>query len=181
MKSFVMYTLLGRRSSLFFLLYFSLLLSLSPGSLRAQEKSFTRAEEPPIIEVDLESIDFGEILCGEVVSKELKISNKGKGDLVLLKFDFTCGCTVPQVVLPSGETVVPDKKGEKQVGVLKQGETAHVEMEFSTLGAPRGKTIKSMIIYSNDPRNRELVLPMLEDTGLNSSRSHTWSRFIVEE
>ncbi|MHC4945176.1 MAG: DUF1573 domain-containing protein, partial [Planctomycetota bacterium] len=125
--------------------------------LPGQDKSFVRSAEPPAITTDLASIDFGEILAGEVVTKKLKISNIGKGDLDLLKLDFTCGCTIPQVLMPSGDIVVPDRKGEKMIGTLKTDESAVIDLEYSALGQ-RGKMKKSLTIYSNDPREREKML-----------------------
>ncbi|MFH2000791.1 MAG: DUF1573 domain-containing protein [Planctomycetota bacterium] len=128
------------------------LISLAP--IMAQDKTFKKSEEPPVLSTDKQVIDFGELLEGERVSQKLKISNKGKGDLTLLKIDFTCGCTIPQIVMPSGEIVIPDRKKENKIGVLLPGETAELELEFKALGY-KGKLNRRLSIFSNDPQFRE--------------------------
>jgi len=122
-------------------------------------KSFHRAEEPPVIECKPDALDFGEVLSGEVITKEIRITNQGQGDLALLRITFTCGCTVPRILMPSGEVVVPDKKGETKVGVLLPGESAVLELEYSTLGY-QGVLKRMLTIFSNDPQKREFKIPI---------------------
>lgn len=119
-----------------------------------QEKTFIKSEEPPYISTDKETIDFGDLLEGENNTQKLIITNKGKGDLTLLKIDFTCGCTIPQIVFPSGEVVIPDRKKQTKIGVLKSGESAKMDIEFKAQGY-MGKIKRRLSIFSNDPQFRE--------------------------
>jgi hypothetical protein len=136
--------------------FFVLFLSVVVTAVHAQdpEKTFKRSEEPPAISTDKKIIDFGELISGELGTKKLTITNKGKGDLVLLKVSFTCGCTIPQIILPSGEIVVPDKKGDKVLGTLKGGEKAELDLEFRALGY-NGEIKRMLTIHTNDPQHRE--------------------------
>lgn len=116
----------------------------------------------PLIDTDPKELDFGEIFAGERRSKTLKIYNRGDTELALLKVGFTCGCTIPQILLPSGEIVIPEKKGEDMIGMLQPGESAELELEFKGLGY-KGKIRRKLTLHSNDAENRSLDVPILAD------------------
>ncbi len=95
----------------------------------ASEEKVDKADAP-VMTLEEEAFDFGEIAQGEKVYHSFKFTNTGKSDLIIASASATCGCTVPtwpeKPIAPgeSGEIeVVFDSKGKqgqqnKQVTVL---------------------------------------------------------------
>ncbi len=127
-----------------------------------QEKRVNGSVKAPAIECQPQKIDFGKVLGGERPVTAFRIINNGKKDIVLLKIAFTCGCTIPQIVLPSGKTVVPDKKGESMIGILGPGEHAELKLQMKTFGIT-GRIRRKLTIYSDDPGCRSLEVPVLAE------------------
>ena len=116
----------------------------------------------PKLELDKDRFDFGELLSGEVRTRKLTFRNTGLGDLRISQFEFSCGCTIPRIVLSTGETYsLKDFRyeGHNEL-VLKPGVTAESELEFSSLGRKSNVTYK-MVIHSNDPKHPHRLIPIL--------------------
>jgi hypothetical protein len=96
---------------------------------------------PPVAVLPETVLDFGEVYLGEVVAKEIKITNKGKRNLVIKKVKGTCGCTV----------------GEYTKDFIKKGKTGSIILKFNSAGM-RGNITKDVQIHVNDPKNPVLTV-----------------------
>jgi hypothetical protein len=96
---------------------------------------------PPVAVLPETVLDFGEVYLGEVVAKEIKITNKGKRNLVIKKVKGTCGCTV----------------GEYTKDFIKKGKTGSIILKFNSAGM-RGNIAKDVQIHVNDPKNPVLTV-----------------------
>lgn len=114
----------------------------------------------PVIAANIKEINFGEVISGEKPSRKIKIMNQGRADLVILKIEFTCGCSVSQILLPSGEKVIPDRKEKTLIGKIKPNESAELEIILVSQGHS-GMQKKKLIIFSNDPANRSFQVPII--------------------
>ena len=79
------------------------------------------------------SFDFGDISQGEKVTHTYRFSNTGESDLVIVKVEGSCGCTVMK-----GWPKHPIKPGEK----------GKIDVIFDSAGR-RGKQNKSISIVAN--------------------------------
>ncbi len=95
----------------------------------------------PKIQLNKTEHDFGTVKQGEVLKTQFEISNEGKDPLKILKTKASCGCTIG----------IPEKQ------ILKPGEVTLLNVTFNTAGRV-GKQHKTIRIFSNDPRNSEIVL-----------------------
>ncbi|NVO03237.1 MAG: DUF1573 domain-containing protein [Bacteroidetes bacterium] len=99
----------------------------------------SQVENAPKIELESEVFDFGTIKQGAVIKKEIKISNKGKSDLIIRKYFASCGCTIVNI--------------EKTT--LKPNESSIIKIEYNSV-SKKGKEEKTITIISNDPRRMNL-------------------------
>jgi len=64
----------------------------------------------PQIELELTNFDFGDVVNGEIVSREIKVRNTGSTDLVVSSVMTTCGCTTaslqPMTIPAGGEAAL---------------------------------------------------------------------------
>ena len=72
----------------------------------------------------------------------------GKSDLLIRNIRATCGCTAIQ-------------QGTQGVGI-KPGESGSIKATFSS-GGYNGKVTKAIYVYTNDPKNSEVVLMLSAD------------------
>ena len=86
----------------------------------------------PIIKIDLESFDFGEISEGGQVAHDFMITNVGNSPLVIADIKASCGCTTPEW---SNSPILP-------------GATGKVKAVYNTAGRP-GYFNKSVTIMTN--------------------------------
>ena len=100
-----------------------------------------RKKQASRIWVDTTTRHFGEIVSGEQVSVDFKLSNVGKHDLQLRKVVSTCGCTVP----------VPEQK------VIASGYTMKLKVTFDAQGR-WGMQRKEITVICNDPERPVLRL-----------------------
>ena len=95
----------------------------------------------PRITAEPDVFDFGEVLPGKVLAKEVVVRNHGDADLVLSKVDTTCNCTIAgnyaSTIPPGG------------------GTTLRVSLTTPEVAGP---TMQSVRITSNDPEQRELII-----------------------
>lgn len=94
----------------------------------------------PIIEWDKTEHDFGIINQGDRVETVFKLTNVGKGNLVILKAKSSCGCTIP--------TWPKDP--------VKPGETADIKVVFNSRGK-RNKVTKVVTLTTNTENGAESV------------------------
>lgn len=79
---------------------------------------------------------------------EFKFTNEGNRDLVFRYIRATCGCTAIQ-------------QGS-QGTAIKPGETSSIKATFNS-GGYKGKVTKTIYVYSNDPKNSDVVLMLTAD------------------
>jgi len=123
-------------------------------------KEDAHPQDPPILTLDAEKYDFGTLLTGEAKTKQLKIQNTGGEELKLLRFEFSCGCTIPMVELSDGRKVSMKGFLSGDVLTLKPGEWAALEVEFSALSRKKHVFYK-MDIFSNDPKKPKCTVPLI--------------------
>lgn len=105
-------------------------------------------ENAPVFKVDATTVDLGKIPGSTTKEVEFKFTNTGKKDLILRHVRSTCGCTAIQ-------------KGPQGEGI-KPGESSSIKATFSS-GGYKGKVTKAIYVYTNDPKNSEVVLMLTAD------------------
>lgn len=107
-------------------------------SLSAEE-----IENAPVFKVASTTADLGKIKGATQNDVEFKFTNAGKSDLIIRHIRSTCGCTAIQ-------------QGNQGVGI-KSGESSSIKATFNS-GSYKGKVTKAIYVYTNDPKNSEVVL-----------------------
>ncbi|MCO6494991.1 MAG: DUF1573 domain-containing protein [Bacteroidetes bacterium] len=96
----------------------------------------------PVIKVESTSIKFDKIKLGGTATKTITITNKGKSNLQIRKIHNACFCF----------------KGTTDKEVIAPGETATLTLTFDSIGQKLGKLYRGVTIYSNDPKNSEIIV-----------------------
>jgi hypothetical protein len=103
------------------------------------------AGSQPQIEPETNEFDFGEVVNGVIMEKDLTIRNAGKADLVVETVTTTCGCTTANLdtmTIPSGESA-----------------TLHIEFDSGAHGPDlTGQIMRQVILISNDPEKPEATV-----------------------
>ncbi len=101
----------------------------------------------PSIAVEANNLDFGNVVNGEVVSRNLTLRNDGESDLVIDSIVTSCTCTqatVNPMTIPAGQS-----------GIL------HIEFDSGFHGPDlTGPLIRQVFIASNDPQLPELQVEL---------------------
>lgn len=102
----------------------------------------------PSISVDETSLDLGDVVNGEIVSRDLTVRNDGEVDLVVDSVITSCTCTQA--------TVDPMTIGANESGTL------HIEFDSGFHGPDlTGSLIRQVFINSNDPQQPELQVEFI--------------------
>jgi hypothetical protein len=104
-------------------------------------------ENAPVFKVEASTFDLGKIKGSTQNEVEFKFKNVGKNDLQIRYIRPTCGCTAVQ-------------QGNGQP--VKAGETGSIKAVFNS-GSYNGKVTKAIYVYTNDPKNSEVVLMLTAD------------------
>ena len=105
-------------------------------------------ENSPVFKVASTTVDLGKIKGSTQNEVLFKFTNEGKNDLVIRNVRSTCGCTAVQ-------------QGNQGVGI-KAGESSTIKATFNS-GSIKGKVTKAKYVYTNDPKNSEVVLMLNAD------------------
>jgi hypothetical protein len=100
-------------------------------------------EKAPVFKPALTTYELGKIKGSTQNEVEFKFTNEGKSDLLIRYIRPTCGCTVVQA-------------GTQGVGI-KAGQSSSIKATFNS-GGYNGKVTKAIYVYTNDPKNSEVVL-----------------------
>jgi hypothetical protein len=100
-------------------------------------------ENAPVFKVASTTFDLGKIKGNTQNEVEFKFTNAGKNDLILRYVRASCGCTAVQ-------------QGNQGIGI-KAGESSSIKATFNS-GSYKGKVTKAIYVYTNDPKNSEVVL-----------------------
>ena len=102
----------------------------------------------PVFKIESTTVDLGKIKGSTQNEVEFKFANEGKNDLIIRHIRSTCGCTAVQ-------------QGNQGIGI-KQGESSSIKAIFAS-GSYVGKVTKAIYVYTNDPKNSEVVLMLNAD------------------
>jgi hypothetical protein len=105
-------------------------------------------ENAPVFKVASTTVDLGKIKGNTQNEVEFKFTNTGKNDLILRYVRASCGCTAVQ-------------QGSQGVGI-KAGQSSSIKATFNS-GSYKGKVTKAIYVYTNDPKNSEVVLMLNAD------------------
>ena len=86
---------------------------------------------------------------------EFKFTNGGKSDLIVRYIKASCGCTAIQ-------------QGIQGQGI-KPGESGSIKAVFNS-GSYKGKVTKAIYVYTNDPKNSEVVLMLNADVDQDTAK-----------
>jgi len=100
-------------------------------------------EKAPVFKVASTTVDLGKIPGAIQKEVEFKFTNAGQSDLFIRHVRATCGCTAVQ---------------QGMLGAaIKPGQSSSIKALFSS-GTYSGKVTKAIYVYTNDPKNSEVVL-----------------------
>jgi hypothetical protein len=102
----------------------------------------------PTFKVASTTVELGKIKGSTQNEVEFKFTNEGKKDLIIRNIRSTCGCTAIQ-------------QGNQGTGI-KPGESSSIKAVFNS-GSYVGKVTKAIYVYTNDPKNSEVVLMLNAD------------------
>lgn len=102
----------------------------------------------PVFNIASKTADLGKIPGSTAKDVEFQFTNGGKSDLVIRYIKASCGCTAVQ-------------QGIQGKGI-KPGETGSIKAVFNS-GGYKGKQTKAIYVYTNDPKNSEVVLMVNAD------------------
>jgi hypothetical protein len=101
----------------------------------------------PSIAVEESSLDLGNVVNGDIVSRDLTVRNRGEADLEIDSIITSCTCTqatVNPMIIPAGQS-----------GIL------HIEFDSGFHGPDlAGPLIRQVFIRSNDPQTPELQVEL---------------------
>jgi hypothetical protein len=102
----------------------------------------------PVFKLASANVDLGKIPGSTAKEVEFAFTNEGKSDLIIRYIRSTCGCTAVQ-------------QGTQGTGI-KPGESSSIKAVFNS-GSYKGKVTKAIYVYTNDPKNSEVVLMLSAD------------------
>jgi hypothetical protein len=103
----------------------------------------------PLFRAASTNYDLGKMKQATEKDMEFRFSNSGKSDLIVRQIRATCGCTAIQQ-----EAIIGKK--------IKPGESASIKAAFNS-GSYKGKVTKVIYVYTNDPKNSEVILTLTAD------------------
>jgi hypothetical protein len=101
----------------------------------------------PQIAITENSLNLGEVVNGEVVTREITVQNVGQADLDIASITTSCGCTKATL---EPMTIAPGERG-----------TLHIEFDSGAHGPDlTGVLIRQVFVASNDPQQPEMVVEL---------------------
>ncbi|HUW93764.1 MAG TPA: DUF1573 domain-containing protein [Bacteroidales bacterium] len=95
----------------------------------------------PVFKLVSNTVDFGKIKQNESADVEYFFTNEGKTDLIIRNVKAGCGCTA---LMPTENVIKPGTKGS-------------IKAKFNS-GGYKGNIYKNIFVYTNDPKNSEVML-----------------------
>ena len=105
-------------------------------------------ENAPVFKLASTTVDLGKIPGSTAKEVEFNFTNAGKRDLIIRHVRSTCGCTAVQ-------------QGPQGTGI-KPGQSSSIKATFNS-GSYKGRVTKAIYVYTNDPKNSEVVLMLNAD------------------
>ena len=106
-------------------------------------------ENAPVASIEKKTVDIGKMKGETTAEVAFKITNTGKRDLLVRHVRSTCGCTAVQQDANAGSGIKP-------------GQSTTIKAVFNS-GGYKGKVSKAIYVYTNDPKNSEMVLMLIAD------------------
>lgn len=101
--------------------------------------------DQPSISLETKQFDFGDVVNGKILSRDVRVYNNGGAPLVVDTVSTSCGCTQASLE----PTTIPPGEG----GVL------HINFDSGAHGQNlTGKITRQIFINSNDPQQPEALL-----------------------
>jgi len=108
-------------------------------------------ENAPIFRIEKNSVDIGTMDPQTTKEVVFNFTNGGRRDLIIRYIRPTCGCTAIQQGGPSN---------------IRPGESGTIRATFNS-GSYKGKVVKVIYVYTNDPENSEVALTFNAEVGQN--------------
>lgn len=103
------------------------------------------SSQNPQIQLPLDSFEFGDVVNGMIVTKDIVVENKGSAPLVIEDVITSCGCTTGEVT-PS--TIAPDEQG-----------VLHITFDSGAHGPDlTGQLMRQVYLITNDQDNPEVMV-----------------------
>jgi len=120
--------------------------------------------------------DFGNVDEGGDIHHEFRISNQGRGKLIVTNVGTSCGCTAA-VLKKHGAVAGSDESAALPVTILP-GEGGTIKATYHTQGRP-GHATKIITVSSNDPANPnfqlQLDMTVLREVDVTPERVYLYS------
>ncbi len=99
----------------------------------------------PRLTVETTKINLGDVVNGEIITRDVTVQNTGEAELVIEAISTSCGCTQatlePMIIPPGGNG------------------TLHIAFDSGAHGPElTGALIRQVFINTNDPRQPETVI-----------------------
>lgn len=108
---------------------------------------FSACAGRPQIAVTENNLELGNVVNGEIVTREIQVQNVGQGDLIIESVTTSCGCTQAAI---DPKTIPPNKTG-----------TLHIEFDSGAHGPElTGPLLRQIFIASNDSQQPEMVVEL---------------------
>lgn len=102
----------------------------------------------PQITVEAVDADWGHVVNGDILSRDLTVRNEGQADLVIDSVTTSCSCTQA--------TMTPMTLAPGESGVL------HIEFDSGAHGPElTGELIRQVFVTSNDPEQPEAKVELI--------------------
>jgi hypothetical protein len=112
----------------------------------------------PSIVVEATRLDLGDVVNGEIASRDLALRNVGEADLVIDSIITSCTCTQASV---NPMTIAANQSG-----------TLHIEFDSGFHGPNlSGPLIRQVFVNSNDPKQSELQIELIVNVEAKTSSS----------
>jgi len=111
-----------------------LLTGLTLIGLNGCATTWTQADGPPVLVVDVPRVDLGDVFSGDIIEAVVYLWNTGGDTLWIKKIDTSCGCTVPSW---NTDRIEPGNRADLLVRIDTRGKA--------------GPARKTLTLTSNDP------------------------------
>lgn len=119
-------------------------------------------EEAPVLQLEQEVYDFGDVEAGSKTEKVIEFTNAGKTPLLIQSASASCGCTVPEY---SKEPVAPGEKGQLTVS-YSAPQINGAQSKTVTLNTNTAKAVETFRIKANVVGGKDRQAPQPQSTNL---------------
>lgn len=118
-------------------------------------------QDPPQIEVEPKTFDFGDLVSKDAVEKNFFVKNTGKAPLIISGISTSCGCTTA-VFVQNGQKTRFGMHGNpiNWQAQIEPNDEAELVVRFDPdfHKGTKGEVIREIYIKTNDPQNPEYTI-----------------------